>query len=93
MTVRVFFQRFPRLFDVIKDELEEASKMFDCLSGGGQLAPSEAALYPILIILAKLSPSPISTGPDDIEVRPLLSLFFNIPCVLSQIEPRESHLK
>jgi hypothetical protein len=65
---RAFFQRFPGLFDVLKTELEEAEKVINSAQSSGAMSPLEAALYPTLILLAKLQPSPVSSGSDEYEV-------------------------
>lgn len=67
ITARAFFQRFPRLFEVFSRELAAAGRVI--AAGRGQLNPAEAAIYPCLLILAKLRPSPTSGGTDEFKVR------------------------
>ena len=67
LTTRVFFQRFPGLFQVFLKELEEVSGIVR--GQRGALSPREAALYPVLIMLAKLQLAPVSTGKDEFKVR------------------------
>ena len=66
MTTRAFFQRYPRLYTTFFYELENAAK--EIRKSRGCVSPVEAALYPVLIILAKLIPSQVSTGPDEFQV-------------------------
>ena len=68
MTAKLFFRQFSKLFCAFKEELIATAEHV----GGtrnSSLHPDEAALYPILIIMAKLEQSSgAATRNDDIEV-------------------------
>ena len=67
LTARAFFQKYPGLFEVIGSELRAAADAIEVSRGA--LSPLEASLYPILILLAKLQPSPVSTSFNEFQVR------------------------
>ena len=68
MKVRSFFQSFPSLYPFILSELECVANIIKEPKHQGCLDPAEAALYPVLILLAKLRPSPVTTGMDEYDV-------------------------
>lgn len=49
-----------------KVELETLSRIIE--ESCGSLCPDEAAIYPVLVMLAKLQPAPVSTGTDEFKV-------------------------
>ncbi|XP_059086351.1 thyroid adenoma-associated protein homolog [Tigriopus californicus] len=62
ITTRMFFQKHPRLFHIFKAMLQN---LVECLDKGrGSTWPQESVCVPILVLLAKLKPAPISTGVD-----------------------------
>ena len=66
LTARAFFQKYPGLFELIGGELRAVAEVIE--KSEGALSPLEASLYPILILLAKLQPSPVSSGSDEFKV-------------------------
>ena len=70
LTARAFFQKYPGLFELIGGELRAAADVIE--KSEGALSPLEASLYPILILLAKLQPSPVSSGSDEFKVGQVL---------------------
>ena len=73
LTARAFFQKYPGLFEVIGGELRAAADAIEV--GRGAMSPLEASLYPILILLAKLQPSPVSSGIDEYQVSSIIDLW------------------
>eukprot|EP00094_Tigriopus_californicus_P001143 TCALIF_01106-PA protein Name:"Similar to Thada Thyroid adenoma-associated protein homolog (Mus musculus)" AED:0.68 eAED:0.68 QI:0/0/0/0.16/1/1/12/0/1922 len=71
ITTRMFFQKHPRLFHIFKAMLQN---LVECLDKGrGSTWPQESVCVPILVLLAKLKPAPISTGVDQFPVSKLPS--------------------
>ena len=70
LTARAFFQKYPGLFEVIGGELRAAADAIE--ASRGAMSPLEASLYPILILLAKLQPSPVSSGIDEYQVSSII---------------------
>ena len=66
LTARAFFQKYRGLFELIGGELRAVAEVIE--KSEGALSPLEASLYPILILLAKLQPSPVSSGSDEFKV-------------------------
>ena len=58
MSARMFFHRFPDLYDFLLNEMTNIAQVISA----GSVTPEESALYPILIIIAKLQPSLIVSG-------------------------------
>ena len=58
MSARMFFHRFPDLYEFLLNEMTNIAKVILA----GSVTPEESALYPILIIIAKLQPSLIVSG-------------------------------
>ena len=58
MSARMFFHRFPDLYEFLLNEMTNIAKVISA----GSVTPEESALYPILIIIAKLQPSLIVSG-------------------------------
>ncbi|XP_054263910.1 thyroid adenoma-associated protein homolog [Macrosteles quadrilineatus] len=59
MTGRIFFQRYPKLFDFFQLELQKASQ------SGSKLHPS---LYPVLLILGRLYPSSLEGTDSNVQL-------------------------
>ncbi len=62
MPARFFFQRYPSMHEVLEQELAEGAAAIAGKSSPGVLLPRETALFPALVVLAKLRPSPTCTG-------------------------------
>lgn len=60
MTGRIFFQRYPKLFEFFQQELRKASQ-----STSANLHPS---LYPVLLILGRLYPSSLEGTDSNVQV-------------------------
>lgn len=60
MTGRIFFQRYPKLFEFFQQELRKASQ-----SASANLHPS---LYPVLLILGRLYPSSLEGTDSNVQV-------------------------
>ena len=73
MTSRIFFVRYPELHRYLLAELESASKIVR--SFRGTISPLESAVFPVLLILAKLDPSPFSEDSEQFQVRPYFEFF------------------
>ena len=69
MTSRTFFQRYPDLFPYLLGQIKATAA-----SGKGKAvaAAEQATLFPVLLILAKLQPSP---NPADYPVRRPFNLY------------------
>ena len=67
MTFRAFFRRFPGLYHFFLNELTSVSKVLENKNIQDVPFGEESGLYTVLIILAKLSPSPISDGQDEFK--------------------------
>ena len=53
-----FFQSYPALFPYLLEQLSLIRDYLGDGKGGGGNAAAQATLYPVLLILAKLQPSP-----------------------------------
>ncbi len=69
LTTRMFFQRYRSLFGLVCEELRSAAHLIRTTRGS--LSPDEAALYPVLVMLAKLQPPPSTSGFDEFPVSEL----------------------
>ena len=54
MSARMFFQRYPQLYSFLLEEVNSAAKIVQQTPNA--VTPEESAIYPVLIILAKLHP-------------------------------------
>ena len=68
MTARAFFQSYPSLYPLFLSELETAAETVGADANRGCLHPMESALFPLLLLLGKLRPSPVTTGSDQFKV-------------------------
>ncbi|XP_041981362.1 uncharacterized protein LOC121734811 [Aricia agestis] len=66
MTGRMFFQRFPQLYDHMLNELREMTSAADCMSRGAQ--------FPVLLLLARLHPSPLEGTATNLKVSSFVPL-------------------
>ena len=55
MSARMFFSRYPELYQFLLDEVISVAKIIQKTQNA--VTPEEGNLYPVLIILAKLHPS------------------------------------
>ena len=72
MSARMFFHRFPDLYNFLLTEMTEAAQMIN----SGSVNPKETSLYPILIIIAKLQPSLMASEEELSERKYLVINFF-----------------
>ena len=72
MSARMFFHRFPNMYDFLLNELKSVAKIII----SGAMCPEESALYPILILVAKLQPSIFTSNEDFSERKYQVSKFF-----------------
>lgn len=75
MTGRIFFLRYPRLYDLILAQLEEASKGVYEENFEGQGMSSTRKLHPLLLLLSRLYPSALEGTESNLKVSlfPLVS--------------------
>ncbi len=69
MAARHFFQRYPSMHATLLEELREGAAAIVSKESSAALHPRETALFPSLVVLAKLKPSPACTGQDKWKVR------------------------
>ena len=60
MQARMFFNRYPQLYPFLLDEITSVAKII--AKSDNALRPEESALYPALILLAKLQPTVAVNG-------------------------------
>jgi hypothetical protein len=66
LTSRVFFVRYPELHDYLLQQLKSASEIVK--KSAGAISPAESAIFPVLLMLAKLQPSPFSEDSEPFQV-------------------------
>ena len=72
MSARMFFHKFPQMYDFLLNELKSVAKIIS----SGAMCPEESALYPILILVAKLQPSIYTSNEDLNEKKYKVSIYF-----------------
>jgi hypothetical protein len=66
LTARVFFVRYPELHGYLLGQLKLASEII--VTSRGSISPAESAIFPVLLMLAKLQPSPFSEDSEPVQV-------------------------
>jgi hypothetical protein len=66
LTARVFFVRYPDLHGYLLDQLKSTSEIIS--QSNAAISPSESAIFPVLLMLAKLQPSPFSEDSEPVQV-------------------------
>ena len=76
MSARMFFSRYPDLYELLLEEVKSVAEIITKTPNA--VTPEEGTLYPVLIILAKLHPiTSIEKNDDKFQVRVFQFSFFN----------------
>ena len=76
MQARMFFNRYPKMYPFLLNEMSEVAEIMQ--KSTNALKPEESALYPCLILLAKLQPTVAINGSSEdlkYQVRKTFQLF------------------
>ena len=76
MQARMFFNRYPKMYPFLLNEMSEVAEIME--KSTNALKPEESALYPSLILLAKLQPTVAINGSSEdqkYQVRYKFSVF------------------
>ena len=77
----MFFHKFPKMYDFLLKELKSVAKIIS----SGAMCPEESALYPILILVAKLQPSIFTSNEDLNEKKYKVSIYFQSLEIITEL--------